>query len=269
MDREVETTSHPVEKGVPTADTVMARATSISISGKIVDYGEMTVAEVIAKLKSLHASGSLIQYMGRNVASSMQIQSFSTNWRNRGDADFSMSLKEVRIAKSAYTPQTATEEQQTAAKANPVLEVGAIVVFKGGAVYASSDATKSSATRGRSTCEITKISTLSYSMHPYHLISTDGGNVYGWVDKELIEGSEQTSTNGTTNAGTQQVKTGTKTAVYHTVKSGDTVWKLVNTSYKDLGTDCDWVVDNNPDCFSRKGDAATLKVGSKLLMGYR
>ena len=28
------------------------------------------------------------------------------------------------------------------------------------------------------------------------------------------------------------------------------------------------IIDNNPDCFSKKGDATTLKVGSKLLIGY-
>lgn len=80
-------------------------------------------------------------------------------------------------------------------------------------------------------------------------------------------------TAATTNAGTQQVKTSsktnTKTAVYHPVKQGDTVWALVNNSYKNLGSTCQWVIDNNPSAFSKKGDATTLKVGARLLMGYK
>lgn len=60
--------------------------------------------------------------------------------------------------------------------------------------------------------------------------------------------------------------------LYHTVKKGDTVWKLVNQTYKGQLTatsTVQWVVDNNPSCFSKAGDATSLKVGSKLNMGVR
>lgn len=77
------------------------------------------------------------------------------------------------------------------------------------------------------------------------------------------------ATRAATNAGTQQVSTGSGTAVYHEVKSGDTVWALVNKSYKHLGKTVQWVIDNNPAAFSKKGDASTLKVGARLLMGYK
>lgn len=70
-------------------------------------------------------------------------------------------------------------------------------------------------------------------------------------------------------AGTQQVSQGDSNAVYHTVQKGDTVWKLVNTNYKELGSTVQWVIDNSPTAFSKKGDATTLKVGAKLLMGYK
>ena len=53
------------------------------------------------------------------------------------------------------------------------------------------------------------------------------------------------------------------------LKNGDTVYALVNNSYKNLGKSVQWVLDNNSDCFATKGDATTLKVGSKLLMGYK
>lgn len=272
MTREVETTSHPVEEGIPTTDTVRPKALSISLSGKIVDYGSVKADEVIAKLKSLQSAGSLIEYRGRNVATSMQIRSFDTSHpnTNSGGADFSMELVEVRIAKSSYVPKKAsTTAQETAAKKSPTIKVGDKVIFKGGPVYVASDAKKAAATRGRSTCKVTKISTQAWSVHQYHLISTDGGKVYGWVDKANIEGVAATGTSGKTNAGTQQVKSGSKKAVYHTTKKGDTVWALVNKKYKHLGKSESWVISNNSHAFSRKGDARTLQIGKKLLMGYK
>lgn len=81
-------------------------------------------------------------------------------------------------------------------------------------------------------------------------------------------------TGKTTNGGTQQVQKSKSTAVYYTVKKGDTVWDLVNGAYKSLGKSCDWVIANNPSCFSRKlsngkGDPRTLQIGTKLLVGYK
>lgn len=216
--REVDATSHPVEEGVPITDTVKGKALEIALSGKIVDYGNMKASQVIDKIKAWQASGSLILYQGRNTASSMQIRSFQTDHPNtiNGGADFSMTLTEVRIAKSAYVPKKESDtEKEEAAKADPDIKVGDIVVFKGGPVYVSSDAKKAAATRGRSTCKCTIISTKSWSIHQYHLISTDGGKVYGWVDRENIEGLASTSTSGKTNAGKQQTtkkKTAASTA---------------------------------------------------------
>lgn len=270
MTREVDMTSHPVEDGVPITDTVKARAQSISISGKIVDYGNMKASQVLAKIRAWQKSGSLIEYRGRNSASSMQIWAFDTTHpnTNAGGADFTMELQEVRIAKSAYVPKPAsTVKKEETAKKNPKIEKGSIVVFKGGPVYKSSDAKKVAATRGRSTCRVYNINLRSWSLHEYCLISTDGGMVYGWVDKANIEGIEATSTSGTTNAGTQQVTSGSGKAVYHKVKKGDTVWALVQ-KYK-AGKSVSWVINNNPKAFSRKGDAKTLQIGRKLLMGYR
>lgn len=276
---DVETTSHPVESGIPLTDTVRAKGTILSLSGKIVNYGNMTATQVITKINTLRDSGSLIEYRGRNVVSSLQIQSFETEYpnTNSGGADFSMELKQVRIAKSAYVPKKTTTQKKTTKK-NPAIKVGSIVVFKGGNVYASSDAKKAAATRGRSTCKCTKINTASWATHQYHLISTDGKKVYGWVDKKNIEGtgatsssssSGSTNTSGKTNAGTKQVSKGTKVAVYHKVKRGDTLWNLVHKTYKSLNTTVEYVIKNNPNAFSRPGKSNTLKIGAKLLMGYK
>lgn len=280
IQKTIESTSHPTEKGLPITSTIQKQPIELSIDGRIVDNEKYDAKTTRGKLEELLNSGSLITYEGRVSAKNMQIQSFNSDYDNKtwGGFTFSMSLKQVRIAQSSYTPKKETvKKQKAAAKTSPKLAAGAIVVFKGGNVYVSSDAKKAAAKRGRSTCKIhipnsksNPIRTESWAIHPVHLVSTDGGGVYGWVDKANIEGVPSTSTASKENGGTKQVSNRSSgTAVYHTVKKGDTIWKLVTTNYKSLGKSTQWVIDNNPNAFSRKGDPTTLKVGAKLLMGYK
>lgn len=200
---------HPVEKGLPLTDNAKREPKTLSISGKIIDTKTLKAKDIVDKIENLKDSGSLIKYSGVNVLGNYMISSFDTTENNAvwGGADFSMELVEVRISKSAYDPTKQKAAEKEKQVNNPTLEVGATVVFKGGSVYVSSDATKPAATRGRSTCKITIINSRSWSKHDYHLISTDGGKVYGWVDKANIEGTGSTGTAGTTNGGTQQVTT--------------------------------------------------------------
>ena len=102
---DVESTSHPVEKGIDFTDHIRRSPVELSISGKITDSNGMKASEILAKIKELQKSGSLITYVGRNSFVNMQIQGFSTSHPNTnwGGCDFAMSLKEVRIAKPAYT----------------------------------------------------------------------------------------------------------------------------------------------------------------------
>lgn len=277
MEREVQATSHPVEEGLPITDTVRVKSLSISLSGKIVDYGDKKAAEVLSTLIKWHEGGTLLSYQGRNVASNMQIRTFESSHpnTNSGGADFTMTLERVRIAKSAYVPKKSGDTaRDNTAKANPSVTVGATVVFKGGPVYVSSDAKKAAATRGRSTCKCTIISTQAWSIHPYHLISSDGGKVYGWVDKANVEAVPATTTSGKTNAGTQQTKssgsksstsTGKVYPVYHHVKSGDTVYSIAS-KYKYLGKSVSWIIDCNSSAFTESG---ALKVGAYMIVGYK
>lgn len=268
--RDIEATTHPVETGIEIESTIRKKPVELSISGKIVNDGNKTASEILSKLLDLQKKGSLINYVGRNTAKNMQIQSFNTSHTNKvsGGADFDMELKEVRIAKSAYNTQKSSSKT-TEKKKNPDLSVDSIVVFTGGNVYISSDAKNPAVKRGRSTCKITKINTKSWAIHPYHLISTDGKMVYGWVDKANIEGVTADSTAAKTNGGTQQAQNGSGTKVYHTVKKGDTVWTLVNTTYKQYNVSCDTVIKNNPHAFSKPGDARTLQIGAKLYIADR
>lgn len=265
---DVEVTEHPTESGVPTTSTARNRPLELSITGKFVNVQSMTAAVIANKVRKLKSDKSLINYSGRRGATNMMITGFSLDYNNKnsGGADFSMTLKQVRIAKSAYTKPKQTAAKKEQKKTAPVLKVGAKVVFKGGYVYVSSDAKKPAAKRGRSTCKIEKINTKSWSIHDYHLVSTDGKKVCGWCDKADIEGVASDSTAATTKSGTKQPTKGTSKAVYHTVKKGDTLYKLAHVTYKKYNLSTSTLMKNNPNAFSIKGNANTLKVGAKLLI---
>lgn len=272
--RSIDSTDHPTEKGLPLTSGIQKQPLTLSLDGRIVSNGKYTASQINSKIITLQNAGSLITYKGRNSLKNLQIQSFDSEYSKDiwGGYSFTMELKEVRIAKPSYTKKKKSKgnSKNSNSKSKPNLKVGAKVVFKGGGVYYSSDAKKPRAKRGRSVCKITIISNKSYSIHKYHLISTDGKGVYGWVDKANIEGYNTPSkTNSKTSKGTQQTKNGSKKAVYHTVKKGDTVYVLVNKNYKSLGKSVSWVIKNNPKAFSKKGDPKTLKIGAKLLMGYK
>lgn len=276
VETSVESSTHPVESGIVITDTVKPNPKTIDISGMIVDAGFYKASEIISALEKLMGSGSLIKYSGQNIASNMQIQSFNHSHPNTvfGGCEFDITLKEVRFAQPSYKAPVDSGSQETETKVpttpnQETIEVGSTVIFKGGSVYISSDAKKATVTRNRSTCKVEKISTASWSIHQYCLKSTDGGMVYGWCDKADIEVRSDTTVKAITAQGTKQISNGDGEAVYHTVKQGNTVYGLVNGSYKSLGTSVQWVVDNNPTCFSKKGDPTTLKIGSKLLMGYK
>lgn len=267
---DVELTTHPTESGFPITDSVRKQAISISISGKIADTENLTAKQAVEKLEKLRDEGSVVKYIGQcGTFNNLQIQSFKPSYshKNFGGADFSMTLNEFKTAKSAYVAPDATLSQKiTSSVKEPT--VGSTVKFLGGYVYVSSDATIHSAKRGASTCLLTHISTLENANHKYHLISKDctygsSNYVYGWVDAESVEGNSST-TNNSTNGGTQQVQGSNKTVIYHTVKKGETIWGLVNKTYKSYGFWMYKVINDNPSAFSTPGKATTLKVGARL-----
>lgn len=206
LSRESAISQHPTEQGLPLTDIIRSEPKTISLSGKIVDNDQYKSEEAIAQIEELRTTGSLIKYNGRTVAGNFAIKSFNTSHPNTvwGGAEFDMELVEVKIAKVAYNSSKGRKKKTQ--KKSPKLEVGAIVVFKGGPVYVSSDAAKPAANRGRSTCKITIINERSWSKHDYHLISTDGKMVYGWCDKSNIDSAGNSGTSGVTNGGTQQLK---------------------------------------------------------------
>lgn len=107
LSHNVESLSHPVEKGFVITDHVQRKAIELSVKGKIVDFGGSKAFDILSQIKELQKSGSLITYMGRNNLQNLQIQNFSTThpYTNWGGCDFNMTLKEVRIAQPAYTAE--------------------------------------------------------------------------------------------------------------------------------------------------------------------
>ena len=105
LSNDIESSSHPVERGIDITDSIQRKPCELSISGKIVNHGNTKAADILAKIKELQKNGSLIDYVGRNALSNMQIQSLSTSHPNTiwGGCEFNMTLKEVKIAKPAYT----------------------------------------------------------------------------------------------------------------------------------------------------------------------
>jgi TusA-related sulfurtransferase len=69
------------------------------------------------------------------------------------------------------------------------IAVGDVVAFLGGGVYASSAAFAPAGNRDSSNCKVTHV--VQQAPRPYHLVSVDGGGVFGWVDASSIsEGME-------------------------------------------------------------------------------
>ncbi len=213
MEDDVEVTSHPVEQGADISDHVNIRSDTLSLSGNIVSTDTLSAAEILDQIQSWKRSKTLVRYEGRNFGDGFLIISCTTSHPNtvKGGCKFDMTLKRPRIAHSMYVADENTQpETVTVQPSVGNLEVGQTVVFTGGDVFVSSDAQTKAATRGRSTCEVTLLSRADWSVHPIHLVSTDGGMVYGWVDEGNIAGvqSDNTETKPQTDAGLQQIAKG-------------------------------------------------------------
>lgn len=143
-----------------------------------------------------------------------------------------------------------TKEETNVIKAaiGKEIEVGDVVQFKGGPVYISSMAENPTVTRGASKCKVTL---KNNNAHPLHLISEDGGRVYGWVNTEDVEGA---SAEGTQEVSERKAFKGT---VIHAV----IIQKNFLTDGKDKVHDCGTFEIDSVD-FSGPPDELTIKATS-------
>ena len=109
--KDVDVSSHSVENGIDISDTVKRKAATLSLAGSIVDYPPrnatkywLKAADVIWAIEVAKNNGVPVSYQGRNVFYNMLITSFSTSHPNTimGGCEFSMELKEIRVAKNSY-----------------------------------------------------------------------------------------------------------------------------------------------------------------------
>lgn len=182
-----ESTSHPVEKGIELTDSYKRSPIELSISGKIVDNKKEKAKDILNKLNKLKNQGSLIKYVGCISLGNMQIQNISvtSTYQNWGGYNVEISLKEIRVAKSAYD---AAKSARLSAQANQ----------------------------------------------------------------------------------------GNNSKVWHVVKKGECCWYYATKPYKNLKPTfptimkkCEWIMQQNPTAFSRKGDFRTLQIGRRICVGYR
>lgn len=278
----VESTNHPTEKGIEISDTIRRKPITLSLSGMIVDYGDMKASAILSRVLELQKQGSLINYRGRNVINNLQIQSFNRSHPNtiHGGLSFTMELKEVRIVQTSYNAEQSEQKKAEAEeiKKNPVIQKGDIIQFNGGYVYESSDAKKpKGGKRGACEVQVLKINTAAWATHPYLVIATtrSGKTLQGWVDKATLEGASGTNTSKESKSSNQQIqkKNPSKTQETYTVKRGDTLYSICGQFSKTLGVSNkdyslfykNFMIDN-ADAFSEKGNPRTLQAGERVVV---
>lgn len=282
---EVEQTTHPAEQGYDLTDGVKPQSAVLSLKGEIV--GESADSRVSMFLMYMQ-KGSLLPYSGRNHLKDLQISSFDITATHDiwGGYEFAMTLRQVKIAKSAFTMSAipssgrgassfadAAAATDSPANAKAAVNAGDAMTLENEPLYASSDAKRPS-NHVTGTFYIYDDRCISNRVIITNALdcvkkTPIQNNALGWVDVR----SRGTCTSGETLAGMQQVRQNSNDAkIYHMTKSGDTAWGLVgawNAPYKKYGFTVDDVLDHNSEAFSQAGDATSLKTGVGLWVGNR
>ncbi len=116
----VDVTSHPVESGIDVTDNAKVQAIELSINGIIVNVGKTKADTIIKAITSLNKNKKLVKFSGRYTLPVAVITDFQVDYSAEiaGGCKFSMSLKEIRIVKSAYkaSAKTSTTTKQVTKK---------------------------------------------------------------------------------------------------------------------------------------------------------
>lgn len=185
--RSVETSDHPVEKGVQLTDNVRRAPLELSLKGEIVGKNAKQTLDYFVSCMN---KGTPVKYSGVNkFTRTMLITNINTDntYKIMGGYAVDLSIREVRVAKSAYTKKKA-----------------------------------------------------------------------------------KSKTNTKTKNGTKQVKENKKGPVYHVVKKGECA-STIAKKYKSIGCTLSFIMknNNNTKVLSKKGDWRTMKIGAKVLVGYK
>ena len=101
VNRDVSISDHPVEDGMVITDNVKRDPLELRITGKLVGAEAESIR---AALVAWMEHGSYVKYVGGEILSSAAILSFHTSRSGKldGGMSFEMTLREIRVAKSAY-----------------------------------------------------------------------------------------------------------------------------------------------------------------------
>lgn len=108
----VEIPEHTVETGIAISDHVKKKGITISLTGEIVGKNASTV---LGKIREMHQSGAVCKYAGRVSLLNCLISELSigTSCNIWGGYSFSMTLKQNRTAKTAYTAPKSKDTKNT------------------------------------------------------------------------------------------------------------------------------------------------------------
>lgn len=110
--RNINITSHPIEKDIPTTDHVKRDAATLDISGII---PPPNAEEIRQKIVALASGGHLVTFSNANYYKDVLIANFTTEHTNKvkGGMRFNMSLQEVFFSKSPYDANKRIAAKQT------------------------------------------------------------------------------------------------------------------------------------------------------------
>lgn len=235
-----EVTKHKVEKGLPLTDNVQRNASTITIKGEIVGGN---ASNDINTFRGYMEDAVLIYYVGRNYTlGNYVITNFETSHPNTiwGGCSFSMTMQEVRFAKSSYLrKETASTAKVTNASKAQLADVTTTATTNQ-SVKSTSDTGTKSVVGGEKT-------------------------------------KEQKDSENRTNIVANYVKMGYK-CIWYTCKKGDSIYTLFGKSnapfkkYKDVGRyglGNDWTNEKiravNKTSMS---DNKTFVAGKRIVVGY-
>lgn len=141
------------------------------------------------KISGWKDSGEKIQVIipSAGINKTMKIASFTWTFKGfEGDLYYDITFKEYKEIKpvQVVAKKVIAENKRPAPPVAATIKKGDKVKFKGGGVFKSSNQAQPTVKRGTATCNCTA----TYNgKHPYHLISSTGDKVYGWVDPANCE----------------------------------------------------------------------------------
>lgn len=185
--------------------------------------------------------------ISKDISNYLKTMTYTDNEEDKTD-DISIALDDRGSKWLTKWLNTKNATKKTESTQKKEIAVGDVVQFKGGPVYISSMAASPTVNRGASKCKVT---IKNSNAHPLHLISEDGGRVYGWVNSADVEGASA--------AGTEEVKE--RKAFKGTEIHAVIIQKNLFSNGKDKVHDCGVFEIDSVD-FSGPPDVLTIKATS-------